>query len=106
MNLGVKNQVEDISENGIHLEEPMVHDVGPTYVFSSTYRNPEAQQWVSKSKNEQITLGIINKLNNREGSSVLDGKQKIALSTIWNILITIIPIWMKIAEDSTNLSKR
>ena len=80
MKLGIRNQVEDISENGRHLEEPSVHDVGLVYEPSSTYRNVEVQQWVSKSKNEQMTLGIINKLNYREGSIVLDGKQEIALS--------------------------
>ena len=80
MKLGIRNQVEDISENEIHLEEPSVHNVGLIYVPSSTYRKFETQQWVSKSENEQMTLGIINKLNNREGSTVLDGKQEIALS--------------------------
>ena len=31
-----RNQVEGISENGIHLEEPSVHNVGLTYLPSST----------------------------------------------------------------------
>ena len=74
MKLGIRNQVEDISENGRHLEEPSVHDVGLVYEPSSTYRNVEVQQWVSKSKNEQMTLGIINKLNNREGSMCVTKK--------------------------------
>ena len=63
MKLGIRNQVEDISEEGINIAEPSIHNVEFIYAPSSTYRNIEIQQWVSKSDTEQTFVGIIKKLN-------------------------------------------
>ena len=76
MNLGIRNQTEDTSEYEMHFEEPSGCNVGLIYAPSNAYRDVKTPMWVSKTENEQATLGIINKLSNREENTVLNGKQE------------------------------
>ena len=65
MNLGIRNQAEYMNRNEIHFNESSNRNVGIIYTPSSAYRDVKTPMWVSKNVNEQTTIDIINKVNNK-----------------------------------------